>query len=121
MTIAVWLLWVSIACGLLTNIPVLGARSSDLATMIVGTLIGASVVFAPVIWLTIKISQRRNWARIVFLVLTALRAAAVALGYPIRLSGDDVVVFAIEALLQWTAITLLFIGPGGRWFSQRES
>jgi hypothetical protein len=109
-------LWVSLAVGLVkTSLqwPYLTARSSIALT-------GFILVFTLTIvgFLILKIGQGRNWARIVFLVFSALGflpflfvlrsefARSPALGTP----------SVFQVGLQLFALLLIFTSPGKEWF-----
>jgi hypothetical protein len=119
---AVRLLWVSVAISLiasLLNFQTLQAQAAPLppATVLLIILISPALLA----WITSRVAARRNWARRLFLVLTALGMlllpltlhATLALWWSKPAVGVPGVV---NWVLQLVALGLLFTPRAGAWF-----
>ena len=119
-----WLIVASFLFGLVTMLP--GMREVpagiSMATYVAVTVSTLAVFGAITLWLTIKVSRRRNWARWTMLVYQALMWAlgspsivAEWRAYP-RTAAIDLACFIMVVI----GCVLLFFGPGGRWFASRD-
>ena len=115
--IATSLLWLSLAIGVCNALYVAAARSHN-AEAVAVIVVVVGVVFGLYSGLILAIRRGRNWARIFFFVvmfggylLTVLR--------PGRYFPKDTVgaaIWLIQALMQTTALCLLFLRPARLWF-----
>ena len=119
-TRAVQLLFASLAIGLIRAIFGLTQRVSG-ASLILAILI-VCAVFALGFFLIWRISARRNWARILLLVLVlfglpfAIRANLVELKQSIASGSLSIII----AILQLIGTYLLFTKNSNRWFKTRK-
>ena len=107
---AVYLLWVSLAVGLVKMLMYFSNLSGMAAAAFTSFIL--IFTFALIAFLIFKISAGRNWARITFLVMFII---GVLLGEFSR----SAVVGALSAAqigLQVYALFLLFTQPGSSWF-----
>ena len=119
---AVWLLWVSFAIGLLAAI----LQSITLFTFdaVLISLLSNGIRYLFMAWVNIKVSQGRNWARILILLWMLVALATVAFRwreYPGLLKSDslDWVPATAKFVLDCVALVLLFTPVANRWFKQR--
>jgi uncharacterized membrane protein YfhO len=81
-------------------------------------LIGQAFTLAILFWLYYKIFQGRNWARIVWLVLSLLGLAMMPMTY--KMLGAAPGVIKVQMLIgfgvTFAIIWLLFFSPGKHWF-----
>ena len=112
-TLAIRLLWCSLALGTLSSI--LGqvlTSSAGVVSVVIGLALGA--------WVTHKVSQGRNWARIASLVVFLVAVAAVVLQLTesvqrsVFVAITEVASYALHGL----ALYLVFTGAGARWFAR---
>jgi len=118
-TIAVNLLWASIAVGLVKiplDLPALAAMPSPGLVWTVIALVLA--FFCLLIW---KISLGRNWARIAYLVffLIGLIPAAPTLMAELGRSPVLAVLSIVQFIMQGYAVFLLYMNPGKSWFQKK--
>ncbi len=119
-TLAVRLLWISIAIGLLiTGLRVAGLVSG--ASLVVALLLGV-VIFGFYLFLVSRISAGRNWARIVFLVLFLIGLPFSIPTYLAELRKSVLFgsISILIAVIQLVATYLLFTKNSNRWFRQRQ-
>ena len=118
-TLAVNLLWASIAIGLV-KIPLdLPALAAIPHPGIVWTVIALLLAFfCLLIW---KISQGRNWARITYLVffLIGLIPAIPTLLDELGRSPVLAVLSIAQFIMQGYAVFLVFANPGKNWFQKK--
>ena len=119
-TLAVRLLWLSIAIGSLTS----GLRVAGLvsgASLVVALLI-AIVIFGFYLFLVSRISAGRNWARIVFLVFFLIGLPFSILNNLAELRKSVLFgsISILIAVIQVVATYLLFTKNSNRWFRQRQ-
>jgi hypothetical protein len=114
-TIAVAILWLGFFVGLLW-LPI----SYRALSMTTGALAGALAGMGINLWLIVKISQGRNWARIVFLAgaLIDLAIRVYVLSHPAQVKTVQIIASVVEIPLVTVPLYLLFIGPGQRWFKR---
>ena len=118
-TMAVNLLWASIAIGLVKiplDLPALAAMPYP---GIVWTVIALVLAFfCLLIW---KVSQGRNWARYTYLVffLIGLIPAIPTLMNELQRSPVLVVISVVQFIMQGYAAFLLFTDPGKSWFQKK--
>ena len=113
---AVYLLWVSLAVGLVKMLMYFSNLSGMAAAAFTSFIL--IFTFALIAFLIFKISAGRNWARITFLVMFII---GVLPTLPIVLGefSRSAVVGALSAAqigLQVYALFLLFTQPGSSWF-----
>lgn len=118
---AMWLLWVSFAIGLLASVLQSMTLFTSYAALISLLSSGIRHIFTALV--NIKISQGRNWARILILVWMLAALASVAFqwrAYPGLLRADSLnwVPATAKFLLDCTALVLLFTPAANRWFKQ---
>jgi hypothetical protein len=114
--IATNLLWASLFIGLVKS-PMDEAFMSTTASL-GAKFVSLAIVFGVVGFLVWKISARRNWARITFLVITVIGLVPWVPFLLNELSRSPVLgglSVAIVGLQAW-AIFLLFSPSGNRWF-----
>jgi hypothetical protein len=115
--VAVGMLSISIAAHFFQLIAAIHVIDGPAIAAIAGPLLS--------VWLTYKVWQGRNWARVTLAVITFVGAGSTGLllflqqyysvtylapeGHPIRL---------IHAVLRFGAVALLFTNPGRRWFQR---
>lgn len=120
-TLAVYLLWGSIAIGLV-KIPL---DFSTLAAIPSPGLVWSVVVLvlAFLCLLIVKISSGRNWARITYLVffLIGLIPALPTLTGEFARSPILGVLSIVQAIIQGYAVFLLFTNPGKTWFQKKAA
>lgn len=82
------------------------------------TIIGQSFTFVVLFWLYYKIYQGRNWARIVWLVLSLLGFAVMPFTYKLLGAAPGVIKLQmfIGLGVSLATIWLLFFSPGKLWF-----
>lgn len=118
-TVAVYLLWASIAIGAVKiplDLPTLSAMPNP-------GLIWSIVVLVLVFFcfLILKISAGRNWARITYLVLflIGLIPAIPTLTAEFGRSPILGILTIAQAIMQAYAVFLLFTNPGKTWFQKK--
>jgi hypothetical protein len=118
---AVWLLWVSFAIGLLAAI----LQSITLFTFeaVLISLLSNGIRYLLTAWVNIKVSQGRNWARILILLWMLVALALVAFRwreYPGLLASAslDWVPTTAKFVLDCVALVLLFTPTANRRFKQ---
>ena len=113
---ALRLLWTSIWIGI-ANAVIHWSDLTSQAPAIFAALI-LLVTFTVLIWLTRKISLRRNWARITFLALTVLGSLFYVAQPALMFAGPalEVTLSVATAMLQFAALVFLFLRPSNRWF-----
>ena len=120
-TMAARLLMGSLALGVVTD-ALLWSRLTSRTS--VGFVLGVqAVTVALILWLTYKIWQGRNWARVTQAVLTVAGLPfyiPTLKGY-FSISAAAGSVSALQTALQLVAIYLIFIGPGRKWFKARAA
>lgn len=122
LTIAVNLLWASLAVGVLkvaTTFIIPGLRNPNVSPGFALTiLLFVLGVFVLLVW---KISIGRNWARITFLILTILGAypSLRFLSHEFAMSPMYGAASLVQIGLQLCAIVLLFVKPASDWFRAR--
>ena len=110
------LLWASFAVGLFTMALDWSYESS--VQPISKLVLDGAVAFLILAFLIWKISQGKNWARIVYLVLFLLGMffyftfARVAIGRSIAVA----LLTVLQSLMQLVALIFVFVGPAKEWF-----
>jgi hypothetical protein len=119
-----WSIWINVA--ILISNPIIGAFDHTLipagyqAGVIVGIVIGAmvSVLFAVLLY---QIYRRRNWARIVFALLTIVGLLAftpfVVYEIPTSINGALSTLSSIASL---ATVVMVFTPAANRWFRDRR-
>ena len=82
------------------------------------TILGQAFTFVLLFWLYYKIFQGRNWARILWLVLSLLGLAMMPFTYKLlgAMPGITKLQMTIGFGLTLVIIWLLFFSPGKHWF-----
>lgn len=111
----------SLVLGLIASVVHVGQLVSGVG--LIAALGVAAVFFGVYLWFISKISQGRNWARILFLILVLLGLPFAVPTYMAELrksllSGS---VSILIALLQLAGTALLFTRNSNRWFRTRKS
>ena len=118
-TLAVRLIWISIAIGLLTSAVRVAQLVSGVSLVV--ALLVAFLFFGIYLFLVSKISAGRNWARIVLLVLVLIGLPFSVPTYLAELRKS--VLFGSLSILilimQVVATYLLFTKNSNRWFRER--
>jgi hypothetical protein len=118
--LAIQLLYASLAIGLIRAVFGLTQRASG-AALILAALIVISV-FALGFFLVWKISARRNWARIILLVLVLINLPFAVLANVSELK-QSVLSGALSILIEvilWIGTYLLFTKNSNFWFRSRK-
>lgn len=120
-TVAVYLLWASIAIGLVKiplDLPALTAMPSQGLIWSVVVLVLAFFCF-----LIVKISAGRNWARITYLVffLIGLIPALPTLMSEFTRAPVIGILSVVQFIMQGYAVFLLFTNPGKTWFQKARA
>jgi hypothetical protein len=117
--LAVNLVWISFVIGFLT-IP-FRWNSVQPRPSVPGILTDFFFSFGLLAILLYKISEGRNWARVLFLVLEILGTiliGGVLISGLVHLSRSALAVSVVQGLLQAWACVLLFTRPSGKYFTQ---
>jgi hypothetical protein len=116
--IAVALLWLSLALGIPEAI--LSTRQVEGDGMGAAFAVVMLLVFGLVGFLTLKVYQGRNWARIAMLVLTVL--SVIMMLFPSdesRAEGPMLQgLYLFDVLIEVVAMYLVFSKPGSLWFKR---
>lgn len=119
-TRAVQLLFISLVIGQIRALVNLAHRTSGSALILAGLIVVAFFLLGFVlVW---RISARRNWARIVLLVLVVINLPFAVLGNVAELKQNvrsGVVSIFIEVIL-WIGTGLLFTKNSNAWFGRRK-
>ncbi len=121
MKVVVSLLMAGLAIGLVSAS--IQWRSLPSHPPLVVLAIGAGIPIALMSWISVKIWQGRNWARITTLVLLV---AGLTLSIPqlptmFEQGPSAVVLFALQTLTQLGAVWIMFLTPARRWFARTKS
>jgi len=119
---AVQLLWISFVIGLIGTF-VHETVATSLEWII--TTVFVAVYSAVVVWLLYKIGRRRNWARIVYLVLAMISYLMMALDwrsyyYSYWDHPGWIVLDFMGIAAELVALGLLFCRPANAWFRARS-
>src|SRR5258706_5257469 len=116
---AVMLLWVTLLISIIaTPLEIDWAASSDEPAWLFWLLfvVGYSISAIPIVF----VARRRNWARIVLLLLTIAALCAMVYVWPYTDSwwsqASDMAIFALDIV----ALYWLFTGSGAAWFAKRQ-
>jgi hypothetical protein len=117
-TRAVWLLWTVLALGTVVNfIRPQGAVPMGMLMAIVIWLLSTAIY----VLFIVKIAAGRNWARIVYLVLTLLGFLFIPVSWSVlvevmKSSVLYTVVYFLNTAISVYALYLLFTKPANAWF-----
>jgi len=121
--IAVILLWVSAALGVLSNVIRLfnGAFPPNVPRIVPILTIVLSLAFA--FWFNIKIATRRNWARIIWIVLFAVGMVIVVVNPKVltKLGTIETILYTVQYLMGIATAVLLLTPSSNRWFKKRPA
>jgi hypothetical protein len=121
--IAVTLLWVSAALSLLSSVirALKGEFAPNDSTGILILTIVLSLVIA--CWFNIKIATRRNWARIVWVVLFAAGMLILLFNGKLltRLGTMQTILYVVQHLIAITSAVLLLTPSSNRWYKRRPA
>jgi hypothetical protein len=119
-TKAVQFLASAVVIGLLNSIFTLVQRTSGVPMLVV--LIIVIAFFGLLFFLVIKISARKNWARIIWLILVICNAPFAIMAYPeaVRRSVIAGTLSIIIVILQLIGTALLFTKNSNLWFRTRK-
>jgi hypothetical protein len=120
---AVALLYLSLLIGFIAAVVRVANFAKLLARQELFVAIGVGVIFFGLYLLLVrKISERRNWARIVYLVLVLIGLPFVILSDIAELKGSLLSgsVNIILLILQLAGTALLFTSNSNRWFRSRS-
>ena len=115
------LLWFALFLSGL-NVTLNSSRFVLTGPLLAGAVIGVLLSLGLIAWLTIKIYQGRNWARITLLIVILIGLPRFITQLP-ALYERSFVVAAIAVLisvLELVALGLTFVGPGSHWFRRRK-
>jgi hypothetical protein len=115
-TAAIYLVWISSGLGILFSGYNALTEPSPVPKSLL--LIVWALVYAPGIWLSVKLIQGRNWARVTFMVLIVAGGALelTDLGRVPHTSAIDQIAFTIQTCLALATLALLLSGSARRWF-----
>jgi hypothetical protein len=116
------LLWASFSLGLIASF--IHQGESNLLEWII-SLVFIGLYSALVAWLLYKIGRRRNWARIVYLVLAVISYLMIAFDWrssveSYRAHPSTIVLDFAGMVTEICALYLLFSRPGSTWFKARS-
>jgi len=119
-TVAMYLLWASLAIGLVSF--AVNYSGLTAAPSLPHPLVVVAIEFVVYVFLVIMMYSGRNWARIAFLLLFSIEVVlpvlwGVSTG---KWPGIDVMSLA-KAVLQASALILVFTGPGKTWFQKARA
>jgi len=123
---AVWLLWVSLAIGLvelaLSMNPFQEASEPSPGThmTVFGVFASIALIGTAYLWLVHHVRKGRNWARMTVFVLVAIGIIESVFSRP-RQQPLPFVLNLLEVLLDIAALTLLFREPGTQWFNRSRT
>jgi hypothetical protein len=117
---AVQLLWLTLLLGVASLIA--NPRKLE-GVELIATIAGGAVMVGLEAWLIVKIASGRNWARIVYLILTVLGFASIGIAWQTYVatfsaSALTAVLYALQTVTEIAALYLLFTKPGARWFKR---
>jgi len=114
--IAVALLWLSLVLGIPEAVLSSGQAGGGAAG--VATAVVMLVIFGLFGFVTVKVQQGRNWARIVMLVLTALSVAAMLFPSDEASAQGPLLqgLYLFDVVIEVVAMYLVFSKPGSLWF-----
>lgn len=98
--------------GLLDDLRRVGSVAVEYNTYRISTLVSLCLSLLFITFVTYKISQGRNWARITFLILMSITIAFVLKTPNLELLSRS----TIHNLLRTIACVLLFLKPSSDWF-----
>lgn len=115
-TVAIWILWISLALGVPGALIDYGRVEDEDAVMV--SLVTGVLAFALGVALNIFIARRHNWARIVYLVLLLLSLAVLPFVIPEWMEHPpyEWALNIASTVLDSIVIYLLFTKPGSLWF-----
>lgn len=126
-TRAVRLLWVSLVLSIagLFMQPTRAASHEEQVVVTTTLVVGGVIGFGLWGWVLLKIGAGRNWARIVFIVLTIIGLAITPFVMPYSLSVYRTqplsgVSAAANAILELAALYLLLTAPARAWFKPKN-
>lgn len=123
---AVWLLWASLATGLvelaLSINPFREASEPSPGTHMTVFGVFASIVLigTAYLWVVHHVRKGRNWARITVFVLVAFGVVESVFSRSTQ-QPLPFVLNLLEVLFDIAALTLLFREPGAQWFNRSRS
>ncbi|HET7732111.1 MAG TPA: hypothetical protein VFK48_18960 [Usitatibacter sp.] len=119
---AVILLWIALVAAIGSMVfafDVAAFADPEMASFVWPFLIGTVILNAALIH---YISRRRNWARVVLLVLTIAGIAVMVWPFDdVALTWDSLVSDVAFTALDVIALYWLFTGPGAVWFARRNA
>lgn len=114
-TLAVRLMWASLALGIPSILYELGRSTSAVTGAIAFALQLAVAAFGA--YIVVSVHRGKNWARIVFLLFTLLEVAFLVFGVtPPETAVVELLCNWIAGALDIAALYLLFTSPGSKWF-----
>lgn len=118
---AIALVWASIGLGVISSLfdPTVRELYVTAPTIVAAIWIGTFAVIAA---LLLFVGRGHNWARILFLVLTALGTVIVVVGIgdAFRVWWPSAVLSIVQTLMTFAALYFLFSSPGSQWFRKRS-
>jgi hypothetical protein len=116
-SIAIWLLWMSIAIEVLAKVLDVHDKLQREATVVVASGITMALV-GVVCGLIVMTGRRRNWARIGYAVLFALGMGYFVTHWQEVVDGPfrDLLSIVMQSGLQIVAMMLLFLPSSNAWF-----
>jgi hypothetical protein len=116
------LLWISFAFGLLNTGWGFYTEPQDAVWTIV-LLVVAIAIFGLCALVIRKISQRRNWARVLYLILAIISYSILIYSYlSLEDAQTDIIVTLLETAAMFTdiaGVALIFTPSANRWFGQQ--
>ena len=82
-----------------------------------------SISFALILWIILKISSSRNWARILYLITIVIGVPSWLLNFMEMMKGPKMVVVLsiLATILSLGACVLLFTRPSNAWFKEQKA
>jgi hypothetical protein len=117
---AAWVLWTSFALQIIAT--ALGLLRSGPGSPLWASLLGIALGAALFFWWVAGLLAGRNWARVIFLILSLLGLAYAKWYFegqsPLLAAGDPVAVLRLlRILLDYGALGLLFAPEARAWFA----
>ncbi|MBS0357732.1 MAG: hypothetical protein JSS53_00460 [Proteobacteria bacterium] len=117
LVLAVRLLWIGLILSFFTWIVGVSQNEVTPRVVIFSAIFGV-ITLSITAWIIIKISARRNWARILYLSLSVIGAPFSLLAMLANPHPFQVILLAIQFILVLTVLYLIFLGTGATEFEK---
>jgi hypothetical protein len=120
-TLAVNLLWLTLAIGPIKLL--FGLSNTPQHVSIAFVLLILALTIAILVWINLKISAGRNWARMTLLVFFVIGMVPVMFQLPAEFSRSIVngMLSLLQIGLQGFSLYLMFSNPGKDWFNNKNA